>query len=366
MYCTLPSISKAISSIPAGLMFTGLKHHRAGQALLLILLVMLSNQLRAQGSLIEDGIVTGKIAVVWEKDEFFFNASAGEAVHIRVVETGGDTAFTPDFWLYNPDGTLEDYAYGSNTVAALDCYSSGSCRLEQTAPARILIPDDGNGYPGNYEIHFSRMPYANENGPLLNNGVVTDKIALGDIDSFTFKADAGDAAHIRIVETGGDTAFTPDFWLYNPDGTLEDYAYGSNTVAALDCYSSGSCRLEQTGTYRILIQDDGNGYPGNYEIHFSRMPYANENGPLLNNGVVTDKIALGDIDSFTFKADAGDAAHIRIVGRPAVIQRLHRISGCTTPMEPLEDYVRSNTVAALDCSIQVVVAGWSKRAPTGS
>ena len=77
-------------------MFTGLKHHRAGQALLVIFLVMLSNQLRAQGSLIEDGIVTGKIAVVGEKDEFFFNASAGEAVHIRVVETGGDTAFTPD------------------------------------------------------------------------------------------------------------------------------------------------------------------------------------------------------------------------------------------------------------------------------
>ncbi|MBK6740540.1 MAG: M23 family metallopeptidase [Haliea sp.] len=251
--------------------------------------------------------------------------------------------------MYNPDGTLEDYAYGSNTVAALDCYSSGSCRLEQTGTYRILIQDDGNGYPGNYEIHFSRMPYANENGPLLNNGVVTDKIALGDIDSFTFKADAGDAAHIRIVETGGDTAFTPDFWLYNPDGTLEDYAYGSNTVAALDCYSSGSCRLEQTGTYRILIQDDGNGYPGNYEIHFSRMPYANENGYPINGGLVEGSITTVDIDSFVFYASAGESAFIT-VQEPNGDTNFVPDFWLYNPDGTLEDYAYgSNTVAALDC-----------------
>ena len=55
-----------------------------------------------------------------------------------------------------------------------------------------------------------------------------------------------------------------------------------------DCYStSGSCRLNQTGTYRLIVSDSGSDDTGNYEIHYKRVLQSNENGALVNDGVVS-------------------------------------------------------------------------------
>ena len=58
-----------------------------------------------EDQLINDGLISGSISAPGEIDEFTFNANAGEAVHIRVVDINGDS-FYPKIWLYNPDGTL--------------------------------------------------------------------------------------------------------------------------------------------------------------------------------------------------------------------------------------------------------------------
>ena len=42
-----------------------------------------------QTTLVNDGVVSGSISVPGEVDEFVFDASAGEAVNIRIVDTGG-------------------------------------------------------------------------------------------------------------------------------------------------------------------------------------------------------------------------------------------------------------------------------------
>ena len=57
----------------------------------------------------------------------------------------------------------------------------------------------------------------------MNDGVVSGDLTVGDIDSFVFDANAGEAAHIRVVDTNGDS-FTPVVHLYNPDGTLNRVA----------------------------------------------------------------------------------------------------------------------------------------------
>ena len=106
---------------------------------------------------------------------------------------------------------------------------------------------------------------------LVNDGIVTGNITtVGDINSFVFTASAGDAVHIRVVNPSGN--LSPAVWLYNPDGTLERYREDSTTVA-FNCHSSSSdCRLDQAGTYRLVVADDDNDYTGDFEIHFDGPP----------------------------------------------------------------------------------------------
>ncbi|MEZ5573565.1 MAG: hypothetical protein R3E64_16325, partial [Halioglobus sp.] len=226
---------KAVSTDCTNFKFLDFLKGRIFSPRLFLLLMFLGPvQVMAQVALIQDGIVTGQISTIGETDEFVFNANAGEAVHIRVVETGVNTSFYPEVRLYNPNGTLLATDYDS-TVAALDCFSTGSCKLQQTGTYRILVTDDDDDYPGNYEIHFSHMPYANESGFLISGQGAMGSITTGDIDSFVFFASAGDSAIINVSETGANTSFYPEVWLYNPDGTRLATDY-DNTVASLSCY----------------------------------------------------------------------------------------------------------------------------------
>ena len=156
------------------------------------------------------------------------------------------------------------------TTAELDCYSTSSvCRLNQTGTYRLVVTDNYNDRTGSYDIHYARVPETNENGALVNDGVVSGDISVGDIDSFVFGATAGEAAHIRVVDINGDS-FYPKLWLYNPDGTL-NRTDCDGTTAELDCYSTSStCRLNQTGTYRLVVTDNYNDRTGSYDIHYAR------------------------------------------------------------------------------------------------
>ena len=111
----------------------------------------------AQTSLINDGIVSGSISVPGEVDEFVFDASAGEAIHIRLVETGGNWG-DPQVWLYNPDGTLNKISW-ANTTVVFNCFSgSGDCELNQTGTYKLIVEDRGSTDTGTYEISFIGPP----------------------------------------------------------------------------------------------------------------------------------------------------------------------------------------------------------------
>jgi RHS repeat-associated protein len=218
--------------------------------------------------LVNGGVVSGSISLAGESDEFTFTATAGEAAHIRVVDTSGSSSFYPRVWLYNPDGTL-NRVDSSQTTVAFNCYSGASyCRLNQTGTYRLVVADYNDTNTGSYEIRLATVLQSNENGALVNDGVVIGDISVGDIDTFVFTATAGEAAHIRVVDTSGSSSFYPRVWLYNPDGTL-NRVDSSQTTVAFDCYSGASyCRLNQTGTYRLVVADYNDTNTGSYEISF--------------------------------------------------------------------------------------------------
>ena len=177
----------------------------------------------AQIGLINDAIVSGEISSVGETDEYTFSATAGESVSIRMVELSG-SSFSPSLTLYNPDGSLV-FSNTGNEQAALDCWSiSFACELDQTGSYLLVAADSGIN-TGTYEIHYKRLAISDENGALVNDGVVLGDLTKGDIDSYTFEATAGESVSIRMVEISG-VNFQPIVSLYNPDGTRAYAASG--------------------------------------------------------------------------------------------------------------------------------------------
>lgn len=107
----------------------------------------------AQTTLVHDGIVSGDLTV-GDIDSFVFTASAGDAVHIRVVSDDID----PEVWLYNPDGTLNKHTW-SFTTTAINCRATSNfCQLDQTGTYRIVVGDRDQVDAGVYDIHFDGPP----------------------------------------------------------------------------------------------------------------------------------------------------------------------------------------------------------------
>ena len=146
--------------------------------------------------------------------------------------------------------------------------------------------------------------------PLINDGVVSGSIEIeGESDEFTFYAVAGESIHVRVVGIGTRVE------LYNPDGTYNGNGSGLASVQSLSCYSSSyDCRLEQTGTYRIVVRAGGYPSTGSYEVYYARVLYSNENGGLTNDHIYNGHLSKGDIDTFVFEAKAGDAVQISVIG----------------------------------------------------
>src|SRR5439155_108827 len=129
---------------------------------------------------------------------------------------------------------------------------------------------------------------------------------FGDIDRFTVTLTAGEPYYLVATDTGG-TAFSPDIALYRPDGTLVTYTSGGS-VAVI----SGTAPV--SGTYYLLIRDDGYYYTGNYSITLTKVlgPQApdpsGDEGELTSGTTFNGSISpLGDIDRFTITLTAGQS-----------------------------------------------------------
>ncbi|QHJ13834.1 hypothetical protein FX988_04114 [Paraglaciecola mesophila] len=253
------------------------------------------------GSLINGGAVSGDISL-GDLDTWTFEATEGERLNIQIVDVD-ETDFFPFMTLYAPDGTRVG---GASNYTVANLYNIAAT---QTG-TYILLVQDGTSrreQVGNYEVHFAKSIGANENGTLNNGGSVGGDISLGDLDTWTFEATEGERLNIQIVDVD-ETDFFPFMTLYTPDGTRVGSA-SNYTVANL--YNIAAT---QTGTYILLVQDGTSRREqvGNYEVHFAKSIGANENGTLNNGGSVGGDISLGDLDTWTFEAVAGERLHIQL------------------------------------------------------
>ena len=299
------------------------------------------------GALVNAGIVSGTTAL-GDLDSYTFDIQAGEYFQIKTVDRDG-TGLRPLMSLYTPLGGFVTAAAGDD-VASISTFASLSGTY-------TLVVADGNGTPvgtGDYDIHFVRAPGANEGGALINGGIVSDSIDLGDLDSFTFDIEAGEYFQLKAVDLNA-SGLRPLMSLYNPIGGFVTAAAG-NDVASISTFAGLS------GTYTLVVAD-GNGIPagtGDYDIHFVRAPGANEGGSLISGGIRSGTTDLGDLDSFIFSMEAGEYFQLKAVdlngGSLRPLMSLYNPQGGFVTAAAGNDVASISTFASLTGSYTLVVA----------
>ena len=256
------------------------------------------------------GMIEAEISVSGEIDEYTFTASAGDTVYLRIADTETtefvNSSFFPRVELIDPNGA---FIAGSGGALVGDIAQFLVLSGQYTVRAR----DDSSGEDetGTYDLYFAGVPGANDDGVLPNGGVVSGEIELGDLDSYTFNANAGETVYLRVADTETtefvDSAFFPNIVLFGPSG---EFITSANGALVGDIAQS----LVSTGTYTVIINDESSGEDatGSYDLYFAKGPGANDDGVLPNGGVVSGEIELGDLDSYTFTANAGETVYLRV------------------------------------------------------
>jgi hypothetical protein len=138
-------------------------------------------------------------------------------------------------------------------------------------------------------------------------------LEVGDLDQWTFEANAGDTL---VVRAGG-TNFTPWLQLLGPDGSLQ----AANTSSSLNNRDSEiSLVATNSGTYHLLLSSYYLNATGGYQLSLAQSPggltiaAGDEGGPLTNGWRHTGTIEAGDLDTWQFSANVGDAVVVRMGG----------------------------------------------------
>ncbi|MEM7309386.1 MAG: hypothetical protein AAF682_22070 [Planctomycetota bacterium] len=252
------------------------------------------------GALVNGGSVDGSLGL-GDLDSFTFSINAGEGFQIRLVDLNG-TPLYPRMTLYSPSGAYVTYD-ADYTVPAINSTAAFS------GTYTLVVADGTSSHDeiGDYRLYLVQAPDANEGGALINGGRLSGTLELGDLDSYSFSIQAGEGFQIRLADIGS-TNLYPRMTLYSPSGAYVTYD-ADYTVAAINATASFS------GTYTLVVADGTSSHDkvGDYDVYFVRAPGANEGGALLNGGVLSDALDLGDLDSYTFTATAGQGFQIRLV-----------------------------------------------------
>ncbi|MFK7888674.1 MAG: hypothetical protein AB8G16_17595 [Gammaproteobacteria bacterium] len=262
----------------------------------------------AQTNLPNGGSLSATLITENEVDLYSFSAQAGDSVQIRVADTDAGLLFMA-LELTDPSGTV--IASGSNeNVAFALCDGSASCSIDESGIYTLSVSSSRPTATGSYDVYYTNVVGAQTDGELINGGVVSGEIGLGDIDAYTFTAQAGDSVQIRVADTDNGNLF-PVARLYNPDGSLVSTSSNEFVTFTL-CDGSTACTLEQSGTYTLVVDDGRIAFTGNYDVYYTNVDGAQTDGELPNGGVVSGVIDFGDIDAYTFEAQAGDSIQIRV------------------------------------------------------
>ncbi len=147
--------------------------------------------------------------------------------------------------------------------------------------------------------------------PISYGDIVQCELALvGDTDVFTFQGQAGEVIDIFVAKTTG--VGTPIIKLFRPNGQLVNS--GVNGLS-----------LDASGTFRIQVIEQFNGYTVSYTVALERITPISPKATFLPYGaLIQDELnVVGDIDFFAFSGSAGTSVSLQIakvngIGTPRI------------------------------------------------
>ena len=247
----------------------------------------------------------GSISAAGASNTWTFLASVGESIVLWVGEITQTGTFTPRIRLLNPSGVQQ-------------ATSSGALAADLTTTATnggifTVVVDSTTAGTGTYRLSLAKtgsplMISANDEGGALTNGAThTGSIDVGDIDAWTFTANARESIVVWIGETSA-SSLIPWLRVFGPNGVLlsEDF----NAAAA-----EVTVRATNSGTFLVVVGDGnvGRSGTGSYRLSMAKTGSAltispsDEGGALTNGATYAGSIEVGDIDAWTFTANAGES-----------------------------------------------------------
>ncbi len=266
-----------------------------------------------EGGTLTNGAANPGVISRGDMDVWSFEANTGDSILVRM----GAPGFRPYFQIFGPRGALLGTEAG-NSSGDTDAYAS--IRATNSGTFTVVAQSYYVNNNGPYTLNLAKAPGAvvvtpGEDGGALTNGARNaGSITLGDMDVWSFEANAGENVFLRMGAPG----YRPWVQLYGPTGILIG-ADAGNVSADKD--ASISVRTTNSGTFTVVAQSYSYNYTGPYELTFARttgsfvVSPGDDGGALVNGAANAATNTLGDIDLWTFTATAGDTLALR-VGAP--------------------------------------------------
>ena len=266
------------------------------------------------GVLVSNGIRNAQFNQGVDLDAYTFAGVAGQRVVLTALATGGGSNNT-NLTLYPPGGGINEYTSSSGDVADV--------QLLQTGTYTLVVEDYGDDNAGTYTLSYVNLTAGpltdgadTDGGPMASAQVKTGTISgVGDLDAFTFSGTFGQRVIVDCVATGG-ASYNSSFALYPPTGGP---AATSTTGDRLEL------QLPATGTWTLMVYDNGLNDAGNYELSLLNVTGGplttggdTDGGPILSNEIKTGQHNQGvDFDAYTFAGTAGQRVVLTAVATGA-------------------------------------------------
>jgi hypothetical protein len=258
----------------------------------------------------------GTIAGAGEVDTWTFTAIAGDRIAVHLGEVIDQNDFRPWIRVLAPNSASLGSSSGL-AAAVLSDIIAPSTGTYQVLVASYDAAFDGTG---TYRLTMTHTPgpitvsAGDEGGPLTNGALHTGQIFTGDVDVWTFTANANDRIGVNVGEIVDDNDFRPWIRVWAPNGA----SLGSTAGVAATTLSDLIAPV--TGTYLVLVSSYNNGFDGTgtYRLTMTHTPgpitisAGDQGGPLTNGGLHTGEITVGDLDIWTFTANVGERIAVHI------------------------------------------------------
>jgi hypothetical protein len=310
---------------------------------------------------------TGTIAVAGGVDSWSFQSNKNDAISLSLTETVDAGGFAPKLELIAPNGARLGTSSGAVvTTINIDAPQTGTYTVLASSGD---APRVGTG---SYRLILARLPGpfvvspGDEGGALTNGENHVATLVPGDIDLFTFQARGGESVTLSLTKLTDAGNFNPWVRVRGPTALLNAQSIEADVVQV-------EFNIIREGTYTVVVAslDGQRGGSGTYMLTMAKssepfvVPTGDEGGAIINGDNHLGTTHRGDLDSWSFQANANAAVSLSVSRlsdagsfRPRILLRApsgEQLFSASSPLSPA--VVQSHVLRVPQTGTYTVVIG---------